>query len=416
MVTSSPDPALGILQEKRACHKILLLVESSLGGVGNHITSLAEEFWQRGHEVHLIFSKLRADRLFKSKIQHLRENCPGLKLFSVPIRRSPGWSDVGALKTIRRYCRASGPFDVIHAHSTKAGFLARLALRDFCRVLVYTPHGPLTMKPELGFVGRSAVQIMETMLALRTNSLIASCGDERDHLTHLGISSNRVCVIESGIVCGSPVTTSVRMTMRASLGIRESDPCIGYVARFDAQKRPDILLKAFHLLVSRTRSRPWLVMAGFGPWLERLKGEAERLNLADQIIWPGEIDGRSLMSAFDVFALPSDYEGLSYSLIEALFAGLPIVTTAVSGASSVVRDGENGYIVPRRQPEAFAEALDRILSDPELRAQMGAASRKRSEYFTLDRMVDQIEDLYCRQAGLSQANLERWPQPLKARP
>src|SRR5260370_28717657 len=122
------------------------------------------------------------------------------------------------------------------------------------------------------------------------------------------------------------------------------------------------------------------------------------------------------MAALDILALTSGYEVLPYCLLEALSTGLPIVTTAVSGASSVVLDGENGFIVPTRQPDAFAAALDRILSDPELRVQMGAASRKRSEYFTLDRMVDEIEELYWRKVGVSQANPERWPQPLKARP
>lgn len=419
-MTSSPNPDLASRQLRRDCRlKILLLVESSLGGVGNHITSLAEEFWRRGHDVHLVYSHLRADRLFNRRIQHLTENCPGLKLFPASIQRLPGWSDAGTLATIRRYCRASGPFDVIHAHSTKAGFLARLALRNCCAALVYTPHAPLTMKPELSFVGRSAVRIMETLLALRTNALVAICSDERDHLTRLGISSRRVSVIESGIVRGSPVTRTDRMKMRASLGIRDSDQCIGYVGRFDSQKKPDILLQAFHSLLLRrvgTRSSVRLVMAGFGPWLARLKSEAEKLNVADQVIWPGEIDGRSAMAAFDILALTSDYEVLPYCLLEALSTGLPIVTTAVSGASSVVLDGENGFIVPRRQPDAFAAALDRILSDPELREQMGAASRKRSEHFTLDRMVDEIEALYWREAGVSQANPERWPQPLKARP
>lgn len=377
--------------------KILLLVEASLGGVGNHTTSLAEGLWLRGHKVHLVYSPLRADRLFEQRIRRLREQCSGMKLLPVPIERMPGRSDLAASRTISRYCHSHGPFDVVHAHSTKAGFLARLRLRKRCTALLYTPHAPLTMKPELSWVARSAVRALEVLLATRTDALIAVCKDESDHLIRLGIPARRVSVIESGIACGSPVTPAFRTKMRSGLNIQETDLCIGYVGRFDTQKRPDVLLKAYHRLVSGSGGalkRTRLVMAGFGPQLEQLKREARILGVSDHIIWPGEVDGRALLGAFDVFALPSDYEALPYCLLEALFAGLPIVTTDVSGANSIVCDGKNGFIVPRRQPEAFAAALDRILSDSELRAQMGVQSSERSEYFTLDRMVDETEKLY----------------------
>ena len=100
------------------------------------------------------------------------------------------------------------------------------------------------------------------------------------------------------------------------------------------------------------------------------------------------------MAGFDLFALPSAYEGFPYVLLEALARGLPIVTTLVGGARAAVRDGRNGVIVPQGRIDALAAALARLSGDPALRQAMSAESRRISLDFTADRMLDRTLAVY----------------------
>jgi glycosyltransferase involved in cell wall biosynthesis len=96
----------------------------------------------------------------------------------------------------------------------------------------------------------------------------------------------------------------------------------------------------------------------------------------------------------DIFALPSLYEGFAYVLIEALHAGLPIISTPVGGSQESIVPGENGLIVPHGSPALMAAAVRQLVSDPELRRAMARASAMRASRFSIAGMVDTIESLY----------------------
>jgi glycosyltransferase involved in cell wall biosynthesis len=102
------------------------------------------------------------------------------------------------------------------------------------------------------------------------------------------------------------------------------------------------------------------------------------------------------MAAFDLLAIPSQYEAFPYVLLEALALGLPVITTAVGGVGHLVRQNENGVIVPVGAMEEFSDALGRLVSDESLRRQMGSASLKISSAFTSDRMLLETAALYQR--------------------
>jgi len=112
------------------------------------------------------------------------------------------------------------------------------------------------------------------------------------------------------------------------------------------------------------------------------------------VYWPGAIDGRMAMRMFDVFTLPSDYEGFPYVLLEAMAEGLPVVSTRVGGSEDAILDGENGFIVPVGDPEAMAGALGRLLSDESLRRRFGRKSLERVQAFSVDKMVEATLEVY----------------------
>ena len=191
-----------------------------------------------------------------------------------------------------------------------------------------------------------------------------------------------------------PATIALdRADARARLGIPDAAPLIGAVARLDRQKRLDRLLRA----VLRVGDDVHCVVAGEGAergMLQRLAGE---LGIAGRVHLPGEMQDPSVvLAAIDVLAISSDREGMSNVMLEALSAGVPVVSTPVSGARDAL-EGEPdraapGIVLDGFSDEELAAALARVLRDPQLRASMSTAARARAaERFDFDRMLDRWE-------------------------
>src|ERR1700722_17750554 len=121
--------------------RVIEICEPLTEGVGRHVTDIALGLSRRGHDVHVIYSPFRADPLLLERLS----DTPGVSLIKLPMRREPHWSDLVALAALRLYIGRNGPFDVIHAHSSKAGVLARLAGIIGTAGVIYTPHAFITM-------------------------------------------------------------------------------------------------------------------------------------------------------------------------------------------------------------------------------------------------------------------------------
>ncbi|MCG8442937.1 MAG: glycosyltransferase, partial [Caulobacterales bacterium] len=156
-----------------------------------------------------------------------------------------------------------------------------------------------------------------------------------------------------------------------------------------------LFLRAFARLAER-RPEARAILIGDGPMSAEVADEIVRRGLGDTVNQMGAAPGSAWMEAFDLFALPSRYEGLPYVMIEALFKSLPIVTTDVGGAREVVVEGRNGFITPQEDEAAFAARLEELVDSASLRGSFAAASRELSREFELDRMVERVLDIYAR--------------------
>ncbi|HET7313027.1 glycosyltransferase, partial [Salinisphaera sp.] len=181
---------------------------------------------------------------------------------------------------------------------------------------------------------------------------------------------------------------------------------IGTVGRLDPVKGFDDLLQAMAKLVARRDlPRLHLVVVGDGPEHERLRERIASLGLEERVTLAGQRDDAdALLRLFDVYVCSSIAEGIALTILEAMATGLPVVATAVGGNPELVRDGETGLLTPARQPEALADALARVLAQPERARAMGEAARRRVEAeFSIDAMVDGYIKLYdellARRAG-----------------
>ncbi|HEX8907290.1 MAG TPA: glycosyltransferase family 4 protein [Longimicrobiaceae bacterium] len=172
---------------------------------------------------------------------------------------------------------------------------------------------------------------------------------------------------------------------------------LGYVGAFEPRKGLRVLAEAWRK-VAETAPDAHLLLAGKGQEEEVLR---EMLDGAPRVHWLGyRKDVPNVMAALDVLVLPSFVEGAPNVVQEAMAAGIAVVATAVSGTPELVRDREEGLLVPARDAEALAAAMTEIALDPALRRRVAAAghARVRAE-FTLDRMLDRYEELLQRVSG-----------------
>ena len=138
------------------------------------------------------------------------------------------------------------------------------------------------------------------------------------------------------------------------------------------------------------------VIAGEGPERRSLEARARALELDGRVVFLGyRNDPADLLSACDLFVLPSLFEGFPLSVLEAAAAGRPVIATAVDGTVEAVRHGETGLLVPPADPAALAAAINALLRDPALAFRLGAAAKIHAyREFSADRMIEQVTESY----------------------
>lgn len=174
---------------------------------------------------------------------------------------------------------------------------------------------------------------------------------------------------------------------------------IGTVGRMAPVKDQLNLVDAFVHLVNinpEAKKSARLVLVGSGPMETEIRDRINQAGISDLIWLPGVRENiPALMRAIDIFVLPSQAEGISNTILEAMASGLPVVATDVGGNAQLVAQGETGMIVPKRSPKAIVEALAEYLSNPELMALHADASRQRAvEHFSIESMVTAYQQVY----------------------
>jgi glycosyltransferase involved in cell wall biosynthesis len=182
----------------------------------------------------------------------------------------------------------------------------------------------------------------------------------------------------------------------AKPAINREGPVVGNVARLVPQKGQRFLLDAARLILER-HPETRFVFVGEGPSRTDLEAQARAAGIDHQVLLTGErSDVPAWLASFDVFALPSLYEGLCYAVIEAQAAGVPVVATPVGGVRETVVDHETGLIVPPEDPKALAEAICWLIEHPLEARKLSNEAARRVERFSKEKMVEQTLSLYER--------------------
>jgi glycosyltransferase involved in cell wall biosynthesis len=182
--------------------------------------------------------------------------------------------------------------------------------------------------------------------------------------------------------------------IRTELGLPPETPLFGTVANFRPQKgHRDLVEAAVHVREAIPEAR--LLLVGQGPAEADVRRQVRELGLEDTVLFLGQRDDAPRVAgSLDVFVLASLFEGLAIALIEAMSLGRASVVTGVGGLGEVIRHGENGLIVPPREPKALAEAIVTLLRDDGMRRRLGQEARRRAEDFDIRVAVERVQQVY----------------------
>jgi glycosyltransferase involved in cell wall biosynthesis len=305
------------------------------------------------------------------------------------------YNPLAVLRLSRRMKREQ--FHLIHTHGYFAGTFGRLAA--LCaRIPVVVAHVHSTY---YDYAKRNLW--IERGLSRFTDKIICISRAVETFVTeNEGIGQDKTCLIYNAVAAPAPdMIGQSRETIRTSLGIGPEALVITVVASLTENKGHGVLLAAFRQ-VWRTHPHLRLVIVGDGPLRVPLEAESRRGLPVEAVIFTGQKDDVfPFLQMADMCVLPSQRrEGLGVALIEAMAVGLPVIGTDLGGIPEVIRNGENGLLVPPGSEEGLAAALRTLTDNRELRIGMGWRGRQiYEEQFMLSAMIGQIETLYDQLLG-----------------
>jgi glycosyltransferase involved in cell wall biosynthesis len=374
----------------------------NVGGPAIQAISMTRMLEPRGYRTILVRGTEGPD---EGSMDDLAERLGVRPLHIGPLRREPGLHDLCALLRLVRIVARERPA-IVHTHAAKAGTLGRIAALlapgGGERVLVHTFHGhSLT-----GYFSSRTARIyraIERFLAKRTDRLIAVSEEVRDELVAIGVAPvERFEVIRLGFdlspfAAEEPERSRRRTALREELHIPLDAPLVTLIARLAPIKRVDRFLRVAVRLAGMRPDARFLVV-GDGELRDSLRAAPETHVLGERLTWTGfRSDIPDVCFASDVVVLTSDNEGTPVSLIEALAAAAPVVSTEVGGVATVVRHEQTGLLAGRGDEAGFADAVARLLVDRTLADRLALDGQRYAlEAFRQFRLVNDLDGLYRR--------------------
>lgn len=356
--------------------------EASCGWGGQEIRILEEArgLAARGHEVSLLCP--REARIFSEAARF------GVTATALPItRKKPA-----GVFALRRYLAEHRP-DVVNTHSSTDSWLAALACASLAQppAIVRTRH--ISAPVPNNFTTRWLYTTATQHIATTGESL------RRQLIEKNGFPAAMLTSVPTGIDPARYAPASDRAAARAdlvALGVPADAPLVVIVATLRSWKGHVYLLEALAGLPGVR-----LAIVGDGPYRPTIEAKLGELRLADRVVFAGQqADVAPWLRAADLFALPSyANEGVPQAVLQAMMAGLPVVSTTVGAITEAVADGVTGRIVAPRDAQALRAAIAGLLASPESAAAMGRAGRERAvALFSREAMLDRMESIFARAA------------------
>lgn len=360
------------------------ITKSNFGGAQRYVYELAREAKKRGIDTAVLVggSGVLTEKLATREV-------PVIALKALGRDVSLG-NDLRSLVGIYKVLRKERP-DVFHINSSKMGGMGAFAAR-FARVpqIVFTAHGWEFNGPRPAWQ-KYVIKFFVWLTIIFSHKVICVSEKTKRDVEHWPFVASKLTVIYNGI---APFDLLPRHEARDILGLKDDTFVVGTLSELRLIKGPDILLRAWRDF--RKNNQGVLVIIGDGEEMENLKAVVRGIGIEDSVYFAGFIDNaKRLLKAFDIYVLASRSEALPYAPLEAGFASLPVIATAVGGVPEIIRDLETGVLVQPEFPEEICHVLDGLSKDKAERDRLGNnLNAFVREEFSLGRMFDNTFALY----------------------
>jgi len=363
--------------------KILYLVtQSDFGGAQKYVYDLATnisknydiivaggEQCQRGE----LAKKLKEKHITYHPISHLKRAI-------LPV------SDFLAFWQIVKLIKQEKP-NIIHLNSTKISILGSLAGR-WCSVqkIIFTAHGWI-FNEDLSLFKKTLYKILEKFTAkFKTNIICLSEFEKNNTIKNKIASADKISIIHNG---QEQINFLSREQAREKLNIAKNTIAIGSIGNLYKNKGYEYLIKAIKKMqIADCR----LQIIGNGPERDNLE---LRINTAKNIKLSGNIENASqYLQAFDIYVCSSIKEGMPYTILEAMQAGLPIVSTNVGAIPEMITNNKHGLLVEPKNSKALAEKIQYLIDNPDVAKHLGENAKEKVREFSLEKMIEKTEKLY----------------------
>ena len=362
------------------------------GGSGNVAYYLATHMALRGHEISIFTTSIDSNAS--------TEQYENINIY----RHSTNFRIKNRCMSLSMFLNATKyKVDIIHAHLTNSvnEFIIPRYTKRKNTPLIVTYHGD-PEKNMGGIIYKTGVcfyakYILEKVLS-RADVIISPSGYYIDESRFLGKYRDKTVVIPNGINIDDFDILYPKEECRKKLGLPFDENIILFVGTLSLYKGPDVLLKAMPKVIKNIPNAK-LVFVGSGPMRKGLEIRLRKLGVERHVKFAGFVEeGLKPLyyKAADVFCLPSTMNTESFGIVnlEAMACGVPIVASKIGGVPDVVKDGENGLLVPSSDSEALADAIVYLLENQDVREKMGKNGRRKVEDYSWERIAEETEKIY----------------------
>lgn len=369
--------------------RVAIVVEALLGGIRQHVYDIVCGLDSEKYEVYFIYSDLRADETFYEQKKEMSQHAK--LILCNEMQREIEKKDYDAYRRLVQIFQEIKP-DIVHCHSSKAGFVGRLAAKH-CKVkkIIYTPHAYAFQSPDISKKKKMLYIWAEKFLSRYACSITinVSKGEMNKALEYHLDKPDKFTLIYNGI---PEKKLPDRQTLRERLGLRNDCYYVGFTGRCAEQKDPFTFLQIAKNAIEKEDNVEFLYI-GDGDLKNAMEQWISEHGLQDKIHMLGfRKDASEIVGVLDIYLSTALYEGLPYSMIEAMRAGVPIIATDCIGNNELVFDGINGKMFPVRDKK---QATNLVISQLKKRyIEPSKVLQTFQEEFSLMKMLNRLLKIY----------------------
>lgn len=335
----------------------ILHVAQAAGGVDRYIRMLLKYLDKEKFENILLCSQDFNEEDYNGLVDYFEQ---------VEMTRPIGSNDLKAIKSVRTLIKKYNP-DIVYAHSSKAGAIARVADIGFKNHCVYNPHG-WAFNMRCSAKKRAVYTAIEKIAAPFCDKIICISDAEKQSAIDKKIcKENKLQVIFNGVDIEGYENGQHGVIKKRDLNIPEEAFVVGMVGRMSPQKAPDVFIKMAKQVKDKVPNAHFIIV-GNGEQETEIREYAEDNDFSESLHITGWVDNpMSYVEIFDVACLLSRWEGFGLALPEYMMAGKPIVASRVDAIPNVIRNGKNGLLVEADDASGASEAVLQIYQEDDLR-------------------------------------------------